>query len=165
MALQFLCTSKNHEKIYVDKVNSHAATHLQENPQLESFVKKVLSTTDITGQEVAFEKDMGKVVGNIDLVATEEGDEIVYAKRINRNTYTRFVKNKQPTTTSLLTIILKKREDHTYELWSAYAGILVPPLPGDERETPESKPFWSIHALIWGTQAIQPGTERKEIPW
>ncbi len=163
--MEAIATSKNNMTVVVDTEHSHAAIHLQDDPRLQAVVTRALSQVNLEGETLAFEKDLGDVVGYMDLVKTTPEDEIVYAKRPNRDIYTRFVKNKEQTETSYVTCVLERVDDTTYELWSAWVGRLLPTFPGDENETPESKSFWSEHALVWGTQTVQPGTETDICPW
>ena len=162
--IQYVATTKNSHKVFVDLVKSHAATHLDDNNNLMSFVVELLNDSEIEGENVAFEKDMGRIIGKMDLVETDENDEIVYAKRVNRDIYTRFAKNREQVSTQYLTVILNKIDDR-YELWSTWVGRLVPTFPGDNHETPESKEFWSSHALLWGKQAVQQGSVTEIQPW
>lgn len=160
--------SRSGKKVMIDLDNSHAATHLKEQPNLLELVKRIISNTDlpeIDDKFYSFETDTGYTIGEMDLVETDNNDEIIYAKRKNRNNFTRFVKNKPRPKTSFVSIVIKKNDNETLELWSAWIGRLVPPFPGDEHEQPESKSFWEKHALVWGTQAIEPGTETSEKPW
>lgn len=159
-----IATTRNGYEVFVDTVGSHAATHLADDSDLLGLVVELLSRTDIHGENVAFEKNMGRVIGEMDLVETDDTDEIIYAKRVNRENYTRFVRNRERAPTQYLTIILKKHDDG-YELWSAWIGRLVPPFPGDEHERPESKDFWASHALVWGKQSTRKETITDIQPW
>lgn len=156
--------SKNSKEVCIDLENSHAATHVAENPELLILAKEVIPHIELKGEEVAIQYDVGRIVGKMDLVRTSDSDEIIYAKRKNRDTFTRFAKNREPQDTSFVTLIFRKT-DKIYELWSMWKGVKAPSFPGDERETKESKPFWSNHALVWGAQEIQPGTETTICPW
>lgn len=160
----YVATTSNGQKVFVDTVRSHAATHLADDSGLLDLVVELLGDSEIEGENVAFEKDMGRIIGKTDLVTTDESDEIIYAKRPNRGNYTRFAKNRQPVPTQYLTVILR-RIDEGYELWSAWVGKLAPSFPGGENETPDSKVFWSSHALVWGTQAVKEGTITTKQPW
>jgi len=104
-------------------------------------------------------------VGLTDLVPTNDSDEIVYAKRLNRDNYTRFVANRTAVPTNFVTIVLRRDAEDSYKLWSAWVGQKTPQFPGDENETPESRPFWRAHALVWGNQEVQLNTDRKDWPW
>jgi hypothetical protein len=126
----------------------------------------VLAQTNLEGDRMLFEHDMGRTIGTTDLVENDEGDEIVYAKRLNRDIYTAFNKTKRPQPTALVAVCVNKIDDTRYELFTAWTGSAnSPSFPGDENEIPESKPYWTKHSLAWGTQAIQPGTETSDCPW
>jgi hypothetical protein len=113
-----------------------------------------------------FDKNMGRIVGNTDLVENSKGDLIVYAKRKNRDVYTAFNKSRLTQPCSTVSIALEKKDDATYELVSAWIGpIDSPPFPGDPHETPESKNYWLKHSLVWGAQQVQEGTETTICPW
>lgn len=165
MTKEFLGKTKNGCDVYVDLETSHAATHIQDTPELLGLVKGALQEIEPTENYHEFELDMGHVIGTSDLVETSEDDEIVYAKRRNRDTYTRFVRNKDPIPTQFLTLCLEKMNDDAYNLYSTWAGPNCPSSPDSIVATPESKPFWEKHALVWGTQEVISGTETIECPW
>lgn len=162
-----LCETKNGIEVYYDPINSHVATHFQDTPKLKTLVKKLLSTHSFKEKEIYQEYKISKIVVFSDLVTTDDSDEIIYAKRLNREGYTRFVKNRkpEPTSSSYITIWLKQDNEGKYELASAWIGRTCPAFPDDEYATSKSKPFWVKHALIWGHQAIQKGTETTKNPW
>lgn len=160
-----LCNLKDGVEIYYDPMHSHLATHLQDTPKLEELLKELLITQSFQEKEIYRDFDIGKIVGLSDLVETDVNDEIIYAKRLNREGYTRFVKNRNSEPMSYLTVYLKQDEEQKYELVSAWIGRTCPAFPDDEYAIPESKPFWDKHALVWGNQLIIPGTETTECPW
>lgn len=157
--------TKNGRTVYVDTQGSHAATHIADTPNLLELVREVVTGLEPNDDNIYIDKNMGRPVGLSDLVETNHTDKILYAKRLNRDDYTRFVLDRQPEPTNLVTIVLHKDSGGDYELWSAWIGSAAPQFPGSEFETPESKPFWRKHALVWGNQAIQSGTEREDWPW
>lgn len=157
--------TKNGKTVYVDTRGSHAATHISDTPNLLELAQEVVAGLAPNDDSVCIDKNMGHMVGLSDLVETKESDKILYAKRLNRDNYTRFVLSRKAEPTNLVTVVLRKDGEDNYELWSAWIGPAVPQFPGDEFEKPESKPFWRKHALVWGNQAIQPGTEREDWPW
>jgi len=163
--LTFLCKSKNNIDVYIDLESSHASTHIKNNPKLVSYAKKIVQNYVITKDIDRFETDMGFSVGVMDLVETNGEDEIIYAKRNNRDKYTRFVKKRKPETTSIVTTDIQRNSDGKYFVYTVYTGRLTPKFPGDEKEEPNSKGFWSTHALVWGNQKIQAGTETTLRPW
>jgi hypothetical protein len=162
---EHLCHSHNHVDITFDPDASHTATHFEDTPELKAAVTEVLSRTDVEGPKMFFEHDVGRIIGTTDLVVTTDSDEIVYAKRKNRSIYTRFTKSQFPRDCSTVVIHLEQRTDNEYELSSAWIGSIGPSFPGDDNETPDSKPYWSTHALVWGRQEIQEGTETPVCPW
>jgi len=162
--MELLGLSKNGVSVYFDPIHSHAATHFQDTPQLKELVREALMNTELAAEKEHFEYDFKRVVGTTDLFDTDDSDTIIYAKRVNRDNYTRFVLDKEPPSSSVVTLVLYKNED-IYTLYSAWVGILVPSFPTAPTATPDSIPFWKVHALAWGSQPIQPGTELKEWPW
>lgn len=158
--------SKNGKRVWYDSISSHAATHIKDTPNLARLASEVIRNADLIGHYMQFHTDMGREVGTSDLVDIEDGDKIIYAKRINRNTYTVFDLTKEPQPSSLVTTAFEAKENATYELVSAWIGPSdSPSLPGTEKETTESKGFWSTHALAWGSQEIQPASEITTCPW
>jgi hypothetical protein len=161
---QYISNTKNGKKVYVDMTGSHAATHIGDTPGLLELVNEALTKIDAVDENIYLDMDMGREIGLSDLVETSEADEIVYAKRFNRTNYTRFVKNHSAQPTQYLALVLQKDGD-VYELKSTWIGRITPQFPGDELETPDSRSFWQAHALAWGNQAVQEGTEVTEWPW
>ena len=160
-----LGTTRNGHKVYVDLEHSHAITHFEKTPALLEAVKEIILTLTLKEGVVDIEKDLGRIVGLSDLVETAPGDDIVYAKRPRRVQYSRFVKNKQATPTSWITLRLLREKDHTYSLYTAFVGRQAPSFPGGNFMPEQSREFWSHHALVWGNQDIIPGTETTECPW
>ena len=161
---EFVTHSRNQLPVYIDHNATKVALHIQETPLLLEFVKEVVAGSDISGDNVAIEKDMGRIVGETTLVETSDTDRIVYAKRLQREKYTRFVINKVAQPTSYVTVILHKA-DGGYNLWSAWCGRLVPTSPGGEDEMPKSQGFWKDHALVFDEKIIQPETVTTVCPW
>ena len=163
----FLTKTKNNSAVYYDANESHAATHFADTKNLKQLVTNILKNKVLDRPRMLFDTDMGRIVGNTDLVMNQPGDIIVYAKRKNRgDIYTSFNKSQKPQPSSVVAIGVELRPDGSYELLSAWIGTIdSPPFPGDEHETNESKPFWTGHSLVWGTQEIQEGTETLACPW
>ena len=79
---------KQGNTIILDYKNTHVEYHLLETPNLIDLVKEVLPTIETNGQDqVIIERDIGRIIGTTNLVETDDTDEIVYAKRIGRETY------------------------------------------------------------------------------
>lgn len=158
--------SKNGIDVWYDKTSSHAATHINDPPGLKELAIEIINKTELTGEYMQFHTDMRRVVGKTDLVETRPNDKIVYAKRLNRDTYSVFNLSRPPEPCSLVTIALELQDDGTYELVSTWVGPSdSPSFPGTEREAEDSKEFWSKHALAWGAQKIQPNTQTYTCPW
>ena len=165
MSQTLLGKTKNGHEVFVDMEHSHAATHLKKYPILLEYAKDIIAEVTIDSDYERFDRDMGKIVGESDLVSTTDGDDIVYAKRPNRSLYTRFVKDRIPEPTTWVTLSLKKAEEDAYELSTIYIGRAVPPFPDPQRGSAASKKFWAAHALVWGRQEVVPGTETEKCPW
>ncbi len=163
---KFVVKTKNGFDVYVDMETSHAATHLQKHPNLFEIAKKILSGCEVTSDELRFETDTGVIVGDTDLVRTEEGDDVFYAKRPNREKYSRFVRGKKAATTTLVTIDVRKSGEGEYDLYTTYVGGIVPSFPtGKEDANYEQRQFWATHALVAGNQDILSETVTTECPW
>lgn len=161
---EFVGRTRNGQAVYIDHEATKIGLHIAEAPQLLDLVKEVLSLNDADGENVAIEHDLGRIIGETSLIETAVGDEIVYAKRLQRDKYTRFVKNKSLAPTSWVTVILHEA-DEGYNLWSAWCGQLVPTSPGGEDEMPKSQGFWGNHALVYDEAIIQMETLTAECPW
>lgn len=155
----------NGAEVYYEDTTSHAATHLADTPQLLPVLRLYLEQASFTEDRVRTDVDTGNIIGNTDLVETTPADEIIYAKRLNRDNYTKFVKDRAPSSTTFFTVVLHKDPEGNYELASAWVGRMAPNFPDDVSATPESRPFWDRHALVYGNQAIQPGTLTTVCPW
>jgi hypothetical protein len=161
---EFIGQSRNGERVYIDPQETKVALHLAEAPQLRELITEVLEKVDLVGDNVAIEKDLGRTVGETTLVETDDNDEIIYAKRLQRDKYTRFVVNKMAQPTQFVTVILHKT-DEGYRLWSAWCGQLVPTSPGGDDEMPKSQGFWRNHALVYDETIIQLDTVTATCPW
>lgn len=158
--------SKNGIEVTFDSQYSHAATHIADTPELIGLIKELLESSDLQGESVRFAKDMGRIIGESDLVETDSSDDIVYAKRKNRDVFTSFTKSRKPVDSRLLSVSFERLEDGTYDLDSAWIGpIDSPAFPGEPDADETSIPFWTSHALVWGRQEVQADTVTKTCPW
>src|SRR5690349_18114936 len=112
---QIVGKTKNGLEVFVDTEHSHAATRLKDAPQLRELFMELISTLELREELIRREVDAGRQIGFSDLVETREEDEIIYAKRLNRDIYTRFVKHYKPIPSSQFTFRLEKKEQG-YEL-------------------------------------------------
>lgn len=111
--------------------------------------------------------DLGRVIGACTRVETRAEDEIVFAQRPDRDGLTRFVKNRQPEPTTLLTISLRRTVQGDYEIRTAYLGEPghIEPWAAPKERYQDAVAFWSQHALCWGYEPIVPGTGQNDCPW
>lgn len=164
--LQFVCTSKNGKHVYFDPTHSHAATHFNDAPQLKDVVIEILANKTLQGVKIEFDTDMGRIVGNMDVVTVDKTDDMVYAKRKNRNEYVPFTKSRGTQPTQLVSMGLIQQEDESYKLTSAWFGEFEsPPFPGEPTATQQSIDFWNARAFVWGSQGVQEDTVTTTRPW
>ena len=164
MHKEYLGKTKNNIAVYVDTKTAHAMTHFAHQPKLRGTIEQIIPTIVANSKMIRIERDLGEEIGTTDLVATTEGDEIVYALRPHRKVYSRFVKHKQPVPSSWVTIVLRKTGDE-YSLYTAFVGRNTPSFPGGDYLPDQSVDFWSRHALVWGSQEVIPCSETSECPW
>lgn len=111
-------------------------------------------------------------IGQSMLIETTAEDTIVYAKRQDREIYTRFVKGREPEDSYQVTCIFRKSEEveGAYELITMYVGDRSEKEPediniGDKEELIRSLKFWKDHARIYTPENIQQGSERGSCPY
>lgn len=111
-------------------------------------------------------------VGYCNLVDTTNEDEIIYAKRLERELYTRFVKGRTPVETNNVLIVLRKSEvrEDAYDFITMYPGFPSEKEPEDlsiasKEELERSLKFWSSRALIYNEAVIESGTEKAYCPY
>lgn len=168
MSLQLLCKSKDGYKVFYDAIHSHAATHFDDTPGLKVLVSEVLEDRNIAENKLGFDLNMKRVIGTCDVVEANDSDEIIYALRKNRaeQGHVPFTKSRKPESSTFISIALVPSEEETYILSSAWIGTWDdPPFPQQPHATPESKPYWSCHAFVWGSQEIEPNSAIESCPW
>jgi hypothetical protein len=188
MRRKYVETTANNRVVSVDVEKSHAATHLEEQAKfsLWELSKEALRKVSVTEDDVAIQVDMGRVVGEMDLVETDPLEPRIYGRRRNRNSYIPFVVRDERSMTSFVVVILKKlalERLHAespepklldpellklpqHDLFSTYVGETTPGLPGGDPKyiTDESISFWMSHALILGSQVIDETYEGEGVP-
>ncbi len=165
---RLLCTTANGKRVWVDLVGSHAATHFADSPGLLEKVTEILSDREVADHQLVFDVDTGEIIGTSDCVEVGPDDKVFWAKRPNRGkAYTKFVDGREPSPTSYVAVVLRKKEDvgDDYDLITAWVGELAPSFPGGPHTTQESLDFWATHALVVGVQEILPDTRRDDDPW
>lgn len=119
--------------------------------------------------------DFGRPIGETICVATDAGDQIIYAKRPKRWGHSRFVLNRTPESCSSVVVILKAGDDGEYILITAFIGRRPQPEPWDtwnfsQQPNPQeaerlAREFWSSHALVWGCEEVINNTAITDCPW
>lgn len=176
---KYVETTANERVISVDLIGSHAATHLQEQQEfgLWGLTEEAVRKISVVEDDFAVQVDMGREVGEMDLVETEPGEPRIYGRRRNRESYVPFVHRDKRPPTNFIVLVLKRlaRERlHAefpeprlldpkllalpqHDLFSTYIGMKTPGLPGGNPKysSEDSIPFWRRHALVLGSQAIE----------
>lgn len=152
-------------EIYINLITSSAGHYLSRQPHVINLIKEVLLPMDLSASQIFVERDMGRIIGNTDIVDTTDKDTIFYAQPNKKQIYSRYAKNRYPAPCKMLTIILQKDENGDYEVTDTWIGPHSPPFPGDEHATVKSKPYWENHALVYNTDAIQSKTITKDCPY
>lgn len=160
MSLPLLGHLAGGELVY-DRANSHL------HEQVAEILPEALNKINAEGRQfLVAEAAFGRIIGHTACLPTGQEDEILYAQRPKRFGLSRFVKNRTPEPSEAVTVILKKDDNEDYYiLITAFIGTPAPPEPWDRNATPQSVPFWSTHALVWGQEPIVPGTETSRCPW
>ena len=151
--------SADGESIFLDPVNTNVDYHLLETPNLIDLVIEVIPTISVMSErQVVAERDLGRVVGTTNLIETTDSDEIVYAKRIGRDSYSRFAKNREPIPCRSIVVVLRKG-DAGYYLWTAMCARLLP-----KEAWIESSTFNKTHAMAFDESLVQIDTLTKLKP-
>ena len=157
--------SGNGHEVYINLITSSAGLSIKRQPHLLQLIKEITAKQKLSGPKVLIEQDMGRIIGNSDVVATNEKDTIFYAQPHKKDVFSRYVKNRSVSPSSKLTIVLEKDDEGNYEIIDTWVGSSIPPFPGDKDETDLSKPYWETHALVVDSQVIQPKTITKTSPY
>jgi hypothetical protein len=151
--------------VYVNLITSAAGRYLSRQPYLINMIKEVIAPMKLHGPKVSIEHNMGRVIGNTDIVTTSEKDVIFYAQPYKKTVFSRYVKNHSQLPSKNLSLILVRDEHGDYELTDTWIGPCIPPFPGDDHETAASKIYWQNHALVLDVQTIQSKTLTKVCPY
>lgn len=157
--------SRNGMQIHVQLIGSPAGENVARHPQLLSLAKELFAQITLHGAEINMEYDMDRPIGYTFTVETTDRDTVFYGRLLKDDVYTRFVKNGKPLPTRYLTVTLSKKSTTDYELSDIWIGRLMPPRPGSENETADSKSYWSNHALVLDNQRLQLQTVTKICPY
>lgn len=146
--------SANNHQVYTSIINSAAERCFSRQPYLVSLVRGIVESLDLNGPVMNVTRDMGRAIGNTNIVATEDKDQIFYAQRPKHDDVLRFVKNRPMEPSSELSVTLRKDDDGNYELVNVWIGPACPSFPGADGASEDSKPYWQTHALTAGSELI-----------
>jgi len=146
--------SANDHQVYTNIINSAAGYSFSRQPHLVSLVKGIVESLELTDVVIRVTHDMGRTIGNTNIVTTGDKDIIFYAQRLKRSGVLRFVKNRSMEPSSELSIVLRKDGDGDYELTDAWVGPACPAFPGAADESEDSKTYWQTHALTADSESI-----------
>lgn len=152
-------------EVYVNLIDSLAGHYLSRQPYVINLMKEVLLAQKLTGPTLVVEKDMGRVIGNTDIIETTEKDTIYYAQPVKQTVFSRYAKNRFPKPSRKLTLHLSKDQNGDYEVTDAWIGPSCPPFPGGQNETSASKAYWESHALVQDAQPVQSRSITKVCPY
>jgi hypothetical protein len=160
-----IAESERGYEIYVNLISSSAGRYLSRRPYIINLIKEVLTPLKLREARVIVERDMGRNIGNTDIITTSDADSIYYAQPIKTETFSRFAKNRYPQPSHTLTIIVERDTTGNYEVRDTWIGPSAPPFPGDEHETADSKTYWETHALAHDAQPIRSRSITKNCPY
>lgn len=133
--------------------NGHVSQHRSVLPHLHNAISKIAAgTSEFIAEEIEFPY----IVGFSECVPTTESDDVFFATRVGRQVPTRFVRNRQPIPTKIVTVVMKF-VGPDWVLVTAYIGPRAPREVGDptlvsDDEKAEAAEFWSRNALIYSYQ-------------
>lgn len=122
-------------------------------------VKHAISLLQLEGNFIKTTYQFDDRFGFSECVETTDSDKILYERRPKRDGVTRFVLDREPIKTNILSLILFKRKNY-YVLATAFWGGISEPEIWDEKAFLKDKrgyhiakekslQFWSRHALIY----------------
>ena len=158
--------AQNGLPVYVDLVESEAATHIARTPHLLTLAAEALQCITLSQPAVTIAYDMKRTVGYDMVVETTAADSIFYAQLVRSTAYTRFTKNGKPLATSHVSITLRRSQQGvSYTMHDIRIGRPVPPPPGNAEQTATSHAYWENHAVIFDNQPIQARSITKICPY
>ncbi len=152
-------------EVYVNLIGSDAGHYLSRQPYVINLIKEAIVSVPIKGKRMVIDHDMGRPIGNTDIVETTDKDSVFYAMPVKKSVYGRYAKNRYPSPSNNLAIIIEKDADGNYEVVNTWIGPMSPPFPGDEHATSKSVSYWSNHALVQDSAVVQSRSITKDSPY
>jgi hypothetical protein len=146
--------SQNGSDVYTNIITSAAGRYFNRSPYLIRIVKDIVESLNLSEPTIMITRDMGRNIGNTNIVATGEKDTIYYARPPKRSNSLRFVKNRSLAPSSELAVILRRDADGNYEVANVWIGPPCPPFPDADDANQESEAYWRTHALVAGSETI-----------
>ncbi|GAC1391872.1 MAG: hypothetical protein NVSMB46_05970 [Candidatus Saccharimonadales bacterium] len=165
MSKQVLVNFPSGVSVYVNLLQTAAGKTISRQPYLIKFIKEALLTKDITGPSLYIEHDMGRVIGHTDIIETSEKDIIFYAQPFKKTVFSRYAKNRFPTPSNHITVLLEQDSEGDYEVTNTWIGTYSPPFPGDLNETDQSKSYWENHAYVQDAELVKSKSITKTSPY
>lgn len=165
MSKHLIGTSKNGKAVYADLLKSPLNSKVSRTPHLLTLVREIIEKQDLDKARIVIEQDMQRTVGYSEQLETKDTDAIFYAKQLKSKTFTRFVKNRRATDTTIVTVILCQDQAGDYEVEDVLIGIAVPPVPDAISATPQSKAYWQNHAVVYNGQSLVSSSLTKDWPY
>ena len=122
----------------------------QVNPEVKEIVQEQLRkmNIDITKDYQVIEFDNTGKNGKVLCVGVDDTDKVLYARPWKAKRFWKFVLEREPDYSSMMTIRLKK-DQGIFIILSAHFGPTTPAFPWDPNgNTDESRSFWKDHALV-----------------
>ena len=157
--------SRNGRQVYVSIINSAAGRYFARQPHLVGIAKTVVEMLNLTGSELSITQDIGRNIGNTNIVTTDDKDTIFYARLLKKSQTLRFVKNRSMELSSELSITLLEDSEGNYELIDAWIGPACPPFPDASNAHADSKTYWLSHALTAESEHVDPHSMTRVCPY
>jgi hypothetical protein len=146
--------------VITDQIGSHVHGDLKNRLQMIS--KRVTcADREYFSEVIKFPTNIGKN----NCVPVTWKDEVLYAKRIGRKKYSKFVLNRTPTPTDSITIYLQRKQG-IYQIKSCFYGDINSVGGGEDIDfAADTNLFWENHAIVYGSESIDQSTITYICPW
>lgn len=155
-----------------EHMKSHESEFLYEWEELLNIVMKEGKLNELNKDFEIVTIDFSYDIGYCTLIETKKDDEVIYAKRINRDIYSRFVKDKKIENVKSIVVILNKNRKrlNEYYLVTMFPGGKSQKEPEDmniksREELIECLEFWESHALVYDESIIQKDSIKSNCPY
>lgn len=159
-------------KKFKEHMESHMDDFIVPFNQLLYKIEETLSNKGIKDNFIETVISFPNNIGYSNINKIEDEDNIIYAKRIGRNLYSKFELNKEKKLTNKCVVVLSKNKyrDNEYYLITIFPGEKAIKEVGDiniktEEERENVISFWRENAFVFNENLIQDGTVVKECPY